>query len=98
MGHEVADRQEKTTMSESLLQHLIDLLLDGIDGDVSTKSRVIDGLLDLRLGAADNPIIVAQIDRALLEMPGVSSVPNLWWMETLEALRISLDGSPVSAG
>lgn len=85
-------------MSESLLQHLIDLLLDGIDGDVSTRSRVIDGLLDLRLGAEDNTALVAQIDAALIEMPGVTSVPNRWWMETLEALRVSLDNSPVSAG
>lgn len=84
-------------MSESLLQHLIDLLLDGIDGEQSTRSRVVDGLLDLRLGAADFPDLVERIDAALTEMPGVASVPNAWWLETLESLRVAADTTRVPA-
>lgn len=84
-------------MTESLLQHSIDLLLDGVDGEVSTRSRVIDGLLDLRLGAADRPDVIGVIDAALVEMPGITTVPNPWWLDTLEQLRASVDNSSVAA-
>lgn len=83
-------------MSESLLQHLIDLLVDKVDGEVSTRSRVIDGLLDLRLGAADQPHLVALIDSAFTQMPGIASVPNSWWLETLESLRTALETAPTA--
>lgn len=85
-------------MSESLLQHQIDLLLDAVDGELTTRSRVLDGLLDLRLGAADLPGVVGRIDDALADLPGVTTVPNSWWLATLEDLRTVLASTAVSAG
>ena len=36
------------------ITELVDRLLDAIDGELTSRSRVVDGLLDLRL-AADGP-------------------------------------------
>ncbi|MDH3753727.1 MAG: hypothetical protein OEU32_07625 [Acidimicrobiia bacterium] len=81
-------------MSEILLQHQIDLLLDAVDGELSSRSRVLDGLLDLRLQADARDDIVTRIDRALTEIPGVTTVANAWWLETLEDLRAILVAIP----
>lgn len=79
--------QEGNFMSEELAQHLIDHLLDAIDGELSSKSRVVDGLLDLR-GASDaRADVVSRVDELLVSMPGVNTVANSWWMATLEELR-----------
>ena len=81
-------------MSEIMLQHQIDLLLDAVDGELSSRSRVLDGLLDLRLQADARDDIVTRIDRALTEIPGVTTVANAWWLETLEDLRAILVAIP----
>lgn len=77
-------------MTESLIQHEIDRLLDAIDGDVTTQSRVVNGLLDLRLAGADYELLVLAVDDALLTIPGRTAVPNQWWMARLEDFRNSL--------
>ncbi len=79
-------------MSEALAQHLIDHLLDVIDGELSGRARVIDGLLDLR-SATERADVIARVDEILASVPGVSTVANVWWMATLEDLR-ELVGSP----
>lgn len=74
-------------MSEVLLQHEIDRLLDAIDGELTSHSRVVDALLDLRLAGAHDTGFVGEIDLALTAMPGRTAVGNDWWMGQLETLR-----------
>jgi len=69
------------------ITELVDRLLDAIDGELTSRSRVVDGLLDLRLVAADLPDIVAQVDERLATVPGSTTVTNHWWMEALADLR-----------
>ena len=69
------------------ITELVDRLLDAIDGELTSRSRVVDGLLDLRLAAADLPDVVAQVDGCLATLPGSTTVANRWWMETLADLR-----------
>jgi len=74
-------------MTEILLQHEIDRLLDAIDGELTTRSRVVDALLDLRLAGQENLVFVSALDKALTEVPGRSTVTNEWWMARLGELR-----------
>ena len=74
-------------MSEILLQHEIDRLLDQVDGELTSRSRVIDALLALRLAAGELPEVIACIDTALSDVPGRTTVTNEWWLEQLGALR-----------
>lgn len=66
---------------------LINELLDGIDGQLSSRSRVIDGLLDLRLLAPASSALQERIDELLSGVPGLTTVPNGWWLDRLEELR-----------
>jgi len=83
-------------MSEELAQHLIDHLLDALDGELSGRSRVIDGLLDLRQ-ASERADVIARIDEILADVPGVTTVANQWWMATLEDLRELVGSSSLTA-
>lgn len=85
-------------MTESLIQHEIDRLLDGIDGDVTTQSRVVNGLLDLRLAGENNELFVLAVDDALASIPGRTAVANDWWMARLAELRSALGGVPEATG
>ncbi|WP_419924237.1 hypothetical protein [Candidatus Poriferisocius sp.] len=69
------------------ITELVDRLLDAIDGELTSRSRVVDGLLDLRLAAGGLPEVVAQVDDCLATLPGHTTVTNRWWMETLADLR-----------
>ena len=69
------------------ITELVDRLLDAIDGELTSRSRVVDGLLDLRLAADGLPEVVAQVDDCLATLPGNTTVTNRWWMETLADLR-----------
>jgi hypothetical protein len=69
---------------------LISQLRGLIDGDVSTRSRVIDGLLDLRNSFRADDMAVALVDRLLGDMPGLTTVPNAWWRESLAAIEAQL--------
>lgn len=77
-------------MTDVLVQHEIDRLLDDIDGELTTHSRVVDALLDLRLAAGSNEIFTLAVDDALATIPGRTAVPNSWWMEQLERMRLLL--------
>lgn len=65
-----------------------------IDGQLSDRSRVIDQLLDLRLAAADLPTVVLEIDRVLLDVPGLTTVDNSWWSATLDDLELAVATAP----
>ena len=69
------------------ITELVDRLLDAIDGELTSRSRVVDGLLDVRLAAAGLPDVVTQVDDCLATLPGSTTVTNRWWMETLADLR-----------
>jgi hypothetical protein len=74
-------------MSEILLQHEIDQLLDQVDGELTSRSRVVDSLLDLRLAATQLPGPIVVIDTALADIPGRTTVANEWWLDQLGTLR-----------
>jgi hypothetical protein len=62
-------------------------LLENVDGELSTRSRVVDGLLDLRNAAPEFSELEARVDELLRSVPGVTTVPNGWWLDRLEELR-----------
>lgn len=74
-------------MTESLLLHEIDRMLDQVDGELISRSRVVDGLLDMRLAAPQLTAFVRAVDEALENIPGKSTVTSDWWMTTLADLR-----------
>ena len=76
-----------TIETTSAARRIIAELLDQVDGDLSTRSRVIDGLLDLRNSAAAASDLQMRIDDLLAGVPGVTTVPNGWWLDRLEELR-----------
>lgn len=76
-----------TIESTSAARQLIHGLLEDVDGELSSRSRVIDGLLDLRNAAPADGELMARIDELLHGVPGVTTVPNRWWLDRLEELR-----------
>lgn len=84
-------------MTETLLCHEIDRLLDAIDGELMSRSRVVDGLLDLRLVGAEVSPFVTAIDEALTAIPGRTTVTSEWWMTTLADLRDTATTAQVAA-
>ncbi len=84
-------------MTENLIQYDIATILDSLDGEVSTASRVVDSMLDLRLVGADNDLFVMVLDNALATMPGRTAVPNDWIRKTMEDLRGALGSAEAPA-
>lgn len=75
---------EKTPAS----RELIIAMLEAVDGELSSRSRVIDGLLDLRNSTVEGTELQARVDELLSGVPGLTTVPNGWWVDRLEELRI----------
>ena len=76
-----------TIETTSVARQLIFELLEQVDGELSTRSRVIDGLLDLRNVAPMASDLQFRVDELLQSVPGVTTVPNGWWLDRLEELR-----------
>lgn len=74
-----------------MIETLIQELRNGIDGEVSDKSRVTDHLLDLRLAAAGEPALLTEIDETLMDIPGRTTVANGWWLAVLDQLERSCE-------
>lgn len=74
----------------SNLEDLLDSFRAELDGELTSRSRVIDRLLDLRL-ESEEAALVALVDRALEEVPGRSTVPTQWWLEQIELLSATLE-------
>lgn len=70
-----------------MVESLIQQFRSGINGQLSDKKRVIDHLLDLRLAAAEHPPVVAEVDRLLADVPGLTTVENTWWTEALDGIE-----------
>ena len=73
----------------SEIENMIQALRATIDGDVCSRSRVVDALLDLRLEAADRSDLIDLVDLALADCPGNTMVPAEWWRETLDMFELA---------
>ena len=78
-----------------MIERLIQELRNGIDGEVSDKTRVVDSLLDLRLAGSQNVAVIAQVDRLLAEVPGRTTVANGWWHSALDQVERACETATV---
>jgi hypothetical protein len=78
-------------MTDSILQSDIDRMLESLDGALTSHSRVIDGLLDLRSASGDDVKLVAVIEESLKNIPGRSAVETEWWKNQLTTFRLMTD-------
>ncbi|MDG1366264.1 MAG: hypothetical protein P8I99_14065 [Acidimicrobiales bacterium] len=70
------------------LETTIRTVRQDVDGDVCSRSRVMDALLDLRLEAGTRTGITDLIDDALVNLPGKTMVPADWWRDRLDMLEL----------
>lgn len=82
--------KETIEMTESIVQTEVDRLIDQLDGELSSHSRVIDAFLDLRAAAGDVKL-VAFIDESLRNIPGRTTVSNDWFKTQLTTFRLMID-------
>jgi hypothetical protein len=75
-------------MSEFDLETTIASLRDAIEGEVCSRSRVIDALLDLRLDAGARMDVVELVDQSLAAVPGKNMVPADWWRDQLDMFEL----------
>ncbi len=61
-----------------------------VTGDLTSTSRVVDALLDLRQLAADRAQVVELVDDALASMPGRTVVRNEWYLDRLDRIEAAL--------
>lgn len=80
------------------LTDIVNELQDGIEGEMTSRSRVVDGLLDLRLEVAEEAHLVELVDRILAEIPGRSIVLSDWWSEQLTTIALEAEREPEQAG
>lgn len=64
-----------------------------VTGELTGRTKVIDHLLDLRLAAADRPLVVSTIDALLADTPGRSTVSNAWLLAALTEVERSAAGA-----
>ena len=76
-------------MSEFDLERTIQSRRDAVVGDVCSRSRVIDALLDLRLDASGRPDVIELVDRSLAGVPGKNMVPADWWRDQLDMFEMA---------
>jgi hypothetical protein len=82
------EKMANTIESARDTRDLILALLDVVEGELSSRSRVTDGLLDLRNVAPVASDLQIRVDELLRSIPGVNTVPNGWWLDRLEELRL----------
>ena len=80
------------------LTDIVNELQAGIEGETTSRSRVVDGLLDLRLEVADRAHLVALVARILADVPGKSIVLSEWWSDQLSTIALEADRQPEQAG
>lgn len=76
-------------MSNADLERIIARYREAVDGEVCSRSRVVDALLDLRLDAGGRSDLISIIDHALTDLPGKTLVPSTWWRDQLDALELA---------
>lgn len=80
-------------MTDSIVQEEIDRLIEGLDGELTSHTRVVDALLDLRSVSGGDIKLVAVIDESLRTIPGRSTVTTEWWKTQLTTFRLMTDES-----
>lgn len=70
-----------------MVETLIAQFRTEVTGSLSDRNRVVDALLDVRLAASNRPTVLVEVDRLLSELPGLTVVPNSWWMSALGHLQ-----------
>ncbi len=75
-------------MSSFDLEARIQELREAVDGDVLSRARVVDTLLDLRLDANGRSDIVGMVDAALADVPGKTMVAAAWWRAQLDVFEL----------
>ncbi len=80
-------------MTDSIVQVEIDRMMESLDGELTSHSRVVDGLLDLRSASGDDVKLIAVIDESLKNIPGRTSVETEWWKTQLTTFRLMSDES-----
>ncbi len=83
-------------MTESIVQSEIDRMLESLDGELTSHTRVVDGLLDLRSASGDDVKLIAVIDESLKNIPGRTAVTTEWWKTQLASFRLLTDDSVVA--
>ena len=76
-------------MGMSDLETTIRTMRQAVDGDVCSRSRVMDALLDLRLEAGSRADVTDLVDDALANLPGKTMVPADWWRERLDMFELA---------
>ncbi len=76
-------------MGMSDLETTIRTVRQDVVGDVCSRSRVMDALLDLRLEAGTRRDVTDLIDDALANLPGKTMVPADWWRDRLDMLVLT---------
>ena len=79
-----------------VVETLINDLRNEVTGELTDKSRVTDRLLDIRLAAVGRPTIIAEVDRTLADIPGLTMVENDWWRAVLDGLEKTSQGVPAT--
>lgn len=77
-------------MSESRVHTEINRLLESLDGELTSRSRVVDALLDVRCATTDAPLI-AMVDDALRNVPGRNCAETAWLRNQLITLGVMSD-------
>jgi hypothetical protein len=70
---------------------LIEELLRGISGQVTDRSRVVDGLLDVRQVSGEDELIISNVDELLRAVPGRTMVPSDWYRDVLQGLAVTAE-------
>ncbi len=76
-------------MDEVDVEHTIQTHRDAIEGEVCSRSRVVDAMLDLRLDAGGRHDLVELVDRSLADLPGKNLVSAEWWREQLDIFELA---------
>ncbi len=76
-------------MGMSDLETYIQAMRKDVTGDVCSRSRVMDALLDLRIEANGRTDVTSLVDAALGDLPGKTMVPAEWYRERLDILELA---------
>ncbi len=76
-------------MGMSDLETYIRDMRKDVSGEVCSRSRVMDALLDLRIEANGRSDVTELVDAALADLPGKTMVPADWYRERLDILELA---------
>jgi hypothetical protein len=71
------------------LETTIQAMRKDVTGEVCSRSRVMDALLDLRIEAGARDDVTSLVDTALADLPGKTMVPADWYRERLDLLELA---------